>query len=322
MTASSDFELPPERQRDMHHAKLLEWLTIAYLGSVIVLMYLVMGSSQAMKTAWIEDFLSLIPPIGFLIAARVRYWPPNETYPYGYHRSINIAYLTSALALFAMGLFLLVDGGMKLVRAEHPTIGSVSMAGYTIWLGWLMLPVLVWATVPAFLLGRAKLRIAERLHDKALYADAEMNKADWITGVAAGTGVLGIAWGWWWADAVAAIVISVDIIWDGLSNLRAVVGDLLDRKPKTVDHRKYLDLPEKIATHVRHLDWVRDVSVRLREQGHILYGELFIVPIDESGCIARRQELIAKVKQLDWRVHELSVQFVDATEEVDNPGSS
>jgi cobalt-zinc-cadmium efflux system protein len=33
-------------------------------------MGLSMGSSQAMRTAWIEDTLGLVPPIVFLIAAR------------------------------------------------------------------------------------------------------------------------------------------------------------------------------------------------------------------------------------------------------------
>lgn len=310
MTAMRDFELPPPRQQDMRKAKRLEWTTLAYLCSVIVLMYLVMGSSQAMKTAWIEDLLSLVPPTGFLIAARVRYMPPNKHYPYGYHRAINIAYFMSALALLSMGIVLLVDGTIILVKAEHPTIGAVDFFGQTIWLGWLMLAVLVWATIPAFLLGRAKLGIAKRLHDKPLYADAEMNKADWMTGAAAGAGVLGIAWGWWWADGAAAILISLDVMWDGAKNLRAVVGDLMDRAPKTVDQSRYLDLPEKMTGRIHRFDWVRDASVRLREQGHVLCGDVFVVATDEHDPLHRREEVIRAVRELDWRLHEVTVQFV------------
>ena len=106
-TSTPQFELPEERQADMRRAKRLAWISIFYMFSVIGLMYLVMGSSQAMKTAWVEDILSLIPPIGFLIAARVRYRAPSDHYPYGYFRSINIAYFTSAIALTAMGASLL-----------------------------------------------------------------------------------------------------------------------------------------------------------------------------------------------------------------------
>jgi divalent metal cation (Fe/Co/Zn/Cd) transporter len=70
----------------MRTAVRLEWLTLAYLCSAVVAIYLTLGSSQAMKTAWFEDMLSMIPPAAFLVASRVRHRDPNDRYPYGYHR--------------------------------------------------------------------------------------------------------------------------------------------------------------------------------------------------------------------------------------------
>ena len=102
MKPTADFELPPDRAQDMRQAKKLAWVSIVYMSTVIGLMALVMGSSQAMQTAWVEDMLSLVPPIGFLIAARVRFWPHNERYPYGYHRATNIAFLMAVLAMLVM----------------------------------------------------------------------------------------------------------------------------------------------------------------------------------------------------------------------------
>ena len=41
-----------------------------------------MGSSQAMKAAWVEDMLALIPPLAFLIAVRrARKQPDAPTIP-------------------------------------------------------------------------------------------------------------------------------------------------------------------------------------------------------------------------------------------------
>jgi hypothetical protein len=62
MKASPAFEFPPAQEQALRKARRLEWVTIAYLLSVGTVMYLVLGSSQAMKTAWLEDLLSLIPP--------------------------------------------------------------------------------------------------------------------------------------------------------------------------------------------------------------------------------------------------------------------
>ena len=62
-----------------------------------------------------------------------------------------------------------------------------------------------------------------------------MNKADWLTAAAAIVGVVGIGFGLWWLDAVAAALISLDITKDGVSNLRRAVVDLMDQTPTTID---------------------------------------------------------------------------------------
>lgn len=52
----------PQRQQDaLRRAITWEWFTIGYTSITIVLIAFVVGGSQAMKTAWIEDMLSLIP---------------------------------------------------------------------------------------------------------------------------------------------------------------------------------------------------------------------------------------------------------------------
>jgi divalent metal cation (Fe/Co/Zn/Cd) transporter len=87
----------------MRRAVRLEWLTLAYLLSAVFFIYLTLGASQAMKTAWFEDILSLIPPAVFLVASRYRHRDPDERFPYGFHRVVTIAFLCAAVALFAMG---------------------------------------------------------------------------------------------------------------------------------------------------------------------------------------------------------------------------
>ena len=130
----------------------------------------------------------------------------------------SIAYLVSAVALTGVGLFLIVDSGRTLLTAEHPTIGSVRVLGVTFWFGWVMIAALVYSAVPPIIFGRLKLKPARALHDKILFADALMNKADWMTGLAAVGGILGIGMGWWWADAAAAVVIAADVLHDGVKH--------------------------------------------------------------------------------------------------------
>lgn len=313
MEIGNAHELPPDKSEIHQKALRLEWLTIAYLSSAIFFIYLTLGASQAMKTAWFEDMLSLIPPIVFLVAARFRHRAPDENFPYGYHRSVSIAYLCASIALFSMGGFLLFDSIMKLIAFEHPSIGTVQLFGHQIWLGWLMLLALLWSAVPAAIIGRMKLPLAREIHDKVLFADAQMNKADWLTAGAAMVGVLGIGIGWWWADATAAAFISLDILHDGVKNLRAVVADLMDSRPKTVDDKAADPLPARLETELKKLRWVREANARLREEGHVFYGEIFIVPTSNEGLTQKLAEAKTSLEKVDWRIGDVVLVPVPAS---------
>lgn len=129
-------ELPESQAKNLRQAVRIQWFTIGFLVVTITVIYLVMGSSQAMKTAWIEDILSLAPPIG-----------------------------------------------------------SISLFGELIWLGWLMMAVMALTIPLPIYFGRVKQRLAKELHDKVLYADAAMNKADWMTAAGSIVGVAGIGRG-------------------------------------------------------------------------------------------------------------------------------
>ena len=281
-TPRREFELPRELEEQQRRAVRLEWITIAYMLSAVVLLFLTLGQSQAMKAAWIEDLLSLLPPAAFLIASRLRKRDPSEKFPWGMHRAVTVAYVFAALALLVMGGYVFLDSAIKLVRAEHPPIGVIQLFGEEIWLGWVMIAALVYSGLPAVFLGRAKLRLADDLHDKVLYADAQMNKADWMTVTAAIVGIFGIGFGLWWADAVAALFISVDIVHDGWRNVRAAVHDLMDARPRRHDAREYHPIVERMNAEVNGCDWVERGAVRLREEGHVFTGEVMVVPRDAA----------------------------------------
>jgi cation diffusion facilitator family transporter len=305
---STHHELPPDRHQKLVKAARLEWFSIVYLITAIVLLYFTLGNSQAMKAAWVEDILGLTPPIAFLVASRVRRRTPNDRFPYGYHRATAIAYLCASVALLALGAFILYDSASKLLKFEHAPIDLVKPFGdQPIWLGWLMLGALAYSTIPQVILGRLKQPLAKELNDKVLYADAEMNRADWMTGAAAMAGVIGIGFGLWWADSVAASIISIDIVRDGWKNLRVAVDDLMDKEPTVVDHSRADPLPLWIKNELMLLDWVKDAEVRLREAGHVFTGEAFVVPVDNDDLVGRLERANQHLLDLDWRLHELVI---------------
>jgi cation diffusion facilitator family transporter len=312
MKTTEPFDLPPEKQRALARARKLTWWTLAHHVTAITALYFTLGNSQAMKVAWLEDLLSLIPAAAFLVGARMSQWKPNAEYPYGYLRATTVAYLVGSVALLVLGVYLLFDSGMKLVKAEHPTIGSVELFGHSIWLGWLMMLALLWTGIPTVVLGRLKLPLAHQLHDKVLYAEAVMNKADWLTAGAAFLGVLGIGLGLWWADALAAGIISLDIAKDGQKHLRAALGDLMDRAPRTLDHKHHVELPDRIRQTLESLDWVEKAQVRVREDGHLFFADVELVPRPETPDLVKRLTYAARdLRRLDWRLHEVLLMPVE-----------
>ncbi|WAS94879.1 cation transporter [Nannocystis punicea] len=316
-------ELPCDKAPAMRLAVRVEQVSLIYFVTAIAFTAFVMGESQAMKTVWIDDMLGMVPPLAVLVAARLRRRHATDAYRYGYHRAVTIAFLVAAVALLGFGGYLLGEGLYTLIRAERPTIGSVTVFGRDLWLGWLMIAALTWSAAPTVILGRIKLRLAHDLHDKALYTDALMNKADWMTGAAGMLGVIGIGLGYWWADAVAASMIAVDITRDGARNMIAAFGDLMDRRPRDVACQCEDPLPDRIVAALRDLPWVRCASVRLREHGHVLIGEVYVVPVDESAPLRRIDEVHTLARACDWRLTDLTVQLVPAlTREEDDDDDS
>jgi cation diffusion facilitator family transporter len=308
------FRLPEDKQQAMTRARRLAWITIAFMISIIGVIGLTMGSSEAMKAMWIEDILSLIPPVAFLIGTRYFDRPPDEQFPYGYRRAVMVAFLTAAVALLGFGLYILIDAVSTLVLAEAPTIQTVPIFGRRVWLGWLMIAALVYSVIPPFILGRMKQPLAHELHQKALQTDVNMNKGDWLAGLAGVLGITGVAYGYWWADAVAAIIISVEILRDGFSDLRNSVAQLMNKRPTDVEGKEEDPVPDKVQHELERLEWVQQARVRLREDGDVLTGEAFIVPKDEFDLLNRLRKAYDVANGVDWRLHDVNIVPVQSLE--------
>lgn len=160
------------------------------------------------------------------------------------------------------------DGGLT---AKSPWADKVALTrphttyhlfGQTVWAGWLMIAAMVYTGIGPVILGHLKKPLAEKLHDKVLWADAEMNAADWRTAGAAIIGILGIGVGWWWADAV----------------LTAANGPA----------------------------WVGSAAVRVRDQGHLLHAEVFVVP-SAPVELADLEALVDTIQGLDWKLNDVVV---------------
>ena len=300
--------LPEPQRRAARLGAVLAWWTLGYLLVDTVILFLIKGNSQAMQAAWIQDLLGMVPPLAYLIGMRVARRRPTRNHPYGFLQSMDVAHLVAGAALLAFGGFLLFQSVMTLLRAERPDVGVFVVFGQDVWQGWIMIGFMFITLFPPLVLGRLKMKPAKMLHNKALFADAQMNKADWMAGLASIAGIAGIGLGVWWADAIAAIIISVDIIQDGYQNLRGSLTSMVEATPKTLGTSEPHPVPALVNARLAQLPWVREVGNRTREEGQYFYVDAYVVPHRANEVTAA--ELIDArelCQNAHWKIHDVSV---------------
>lgn len=300
---------PPEQAAQREKARTLAWLSIGLLAVSTVGLALTLGQSQAMKTAWISDMLSLVPPASLLVAMRFELRAPSVRFPYGYHRATAVVFLITAASLSIFGLTLFVDSATKLLKHERPPIGAFALFGHRwdVWAGWPMIAALAFSASAGMLVGLLKQPVSRALHDKELEAESKMNRDEWMSEGAAIVGLLLVAFGHWWADAAAALFISLGVIRDGWHNMRQVIADLMDESPSVLGEHDLEHLPARLREAVERLPWAARAMVRLREHGRLLTGEVFVVPRDDADLVARLADACEALERMDWRLHGLVV---------------
>lgn len=294
-------QLPEHVRRDLASAARLAWWTLAWMTSVVVVMWIVMGSSQAMKTALVEDVLSLVPAIVFLVALRFERRGPNRAFPFGFDRVQGLSSLIAAVALCGVGALLIFDSTTSLLSQEHPTMPPIRILGHEIWQGWVMIAGLVYSVVPPVILGRLKQPIARRLQDEVLDTDAMMQKADWMTGLAGVAGVVGVGLGFWWTDAAAGAVISLSILKDGVTSLRVATAELVDGTPRRLGRIELAADARRL--HEALTELFPASTIRLRATGRYIHAEVCgPMPVR----VPTRDEVWRGDPQRAWRLAQVS----------------
>lgn len=170
-----------------------------------------------------------------------------------------------------------------------------------------MVIVMTIIVIGPLIYGRAKSKLAPVLHNKLLYADSDMSKADWQTNAASVVGVLGVGFGLWWLDGVAALFISLGITWDGVRNTKSAVIDLMDQRARSYDDKDPHPLAREIVEHLRAQRWISDAAVRMRDQGQVFHVEAFVVPHRRRVPVARIDEISESIAAMDWKVQDVVI---------------
>jgi divalent metal cation (Fe/Co/Zn/Cd) transporter len=109
----------------------------------------------------------------------------------------------------ALAMYILYDAGKALIshEAPHRSIPGIIIAALSV----VVMP----------LLARAKRRVAAGMKSRAMMADSRQTDfCTYLSAILLGGLLLDAAFGWWWADAVAALVMVPIIAREGVESLK------------------------------------------------------------------------------------------------------
>ena len=187
----------------LERALRLEYLTVGWnvIEGAIALAAALAAGSVALLGFGIDSFVESAS--GLVLVWRLRAEGSG-----GDHAAIEQldrrAHRLVGLSLFLLAAYIAGDAALSLWRHEVPTRSFVGIV-----LTVVSIAVMLW-------LARAKRRAAAALGSRALAADAVQTTACWWLSLAALGGLgLNALWHWWWADPVAALVMSALIAREG-----------------------------------------------------------------------------------------------------------
>jgi cation diffusion facilitator family transporter len=212
---------PPRRARQRAIARVLVLVLVANLAVAIA--KLAFGAIVGGVALWADGLHSLLDGtsnIVGLVGITVASKQPDREHPYGHRRFETLAATVIGL-LIALGLSGILAGLVRSMLGAgsdpHPTPLAAAVVAAT--------------AVINTVVSRIEARYGKKLQSSLLSADAAHSASDALASIVVLASFGGAALGWPWADAVAAIFVSILIARTAWRVLRHNIGVLVDRAP-------------------------------------------------------------------------------------------
>jgi cation diffusion facilitator family transporter len=239
-----------------------------------------------------HSLLDLSATVLTYFAVRISGKPADAEHQYGHGKVESVTALAETALLFVLTTIVIFEAVRRLI-GEHVHTVDATIAAFAVIIG---------SIVIDFLRSRTLKRVAQATTSEALEADALHFRSDMWSSIAVLIGLCGVALGYAWADAAAAIIVAVFICVAGYRLGRRTIDTLTDTAPAGVS--------EQIAAIARQIPGVVAVErVRVRPAGAVLFVELGVsisrtLPLDRVTMI--KQQLTRAIRD-DLPAAELTI---------------
>jgi cation diffusion facilitator family transporter len=247
-----------------------------FIGVALVLAKLVVGlltGSLGILSEAVHSIFDLAASTFTLVAVRTARKPPDQEHPYGHGRAENLAAFANGLLLLITAAGIAFEAIRRLIAGGPP----VNPAGYAFAL---LIGTLFIESGRAYVLRR----VGRLASSDAMLADATDRVADVLATVGVLAGLVGVRFGFTWADSAAALLVAAIIV--------RAAGKLALRSGDILIDRSAAGAEKQLRAAIREVPGVREVrSVRVRRSGPNLIGEANIatrrmLPVEAAASLA------------------------------------
>ncbi|HYH85783.1 MAG TPA: cation transporter [Pyrinomonadaceae bacterium] len=192
------------RSEDVRRGRWLEYLTVGWnsLEGVIAIGAGFVAGSVALVGFGLDSVIEVTSGAALL-------WRLHLDAPERRERAEQVSLKIVGVSFLALAAYVAFDAVKSLITREPPEASYVGIA----------LAALSLVVMP--LLARAKRKVAAKINSRALEADSRQTDiCAYLSAILLGGLILNALFGWWWADPVAALVMTPIIAKEGVEALR------------------------------------------------------------------------------------------------------
>ena len=223
-----------------------EIFRVTLVGSIVNLLLLIfkfvagiMGRSAAMVADAVHSLSDFVTDIIVIVFVKISGKPEDDNHRYGHGKYETLATAMIGVALFVVGIGLLVNGATKIYEVIN---GAILPAPSMI-----ALIAAVVSIVAKELLYRYTVRAGKKLNSQAVIANAWHHRSDAFSSIGTVIGIGGAIFlgeRWRILDPIAAVAISGFILKVAIDLIKPCLDELLERSLPADTERKIMDIIE------------------------------------------------------------------------------
>ena len=223
-----------------------EIFRVTLVGSIVNLLLLIfkfvagiMGCSAAMVADAVHSLSDFVTDIIVIVFVKISGKPEDDNHRYGHGKYETLATAMIGVALFVVGIGLLVNGATKIYEVIN---GAILPAPSKI-----ALIAAVVSIVAKELIYRYTVRAGKKLNSQAVIANAWHHRSDAFSSIGTVIGIGGAIFlgeRWRILDPIAAVAISGFILKVAIDLIKPCLDELLERSLPADTERKIMDIIE------------------------------------------------------------------------------